>query len=60
MSQLEDELKSEDYTFANCHRTGGTKVTSTEDYNASDKDSSKSKEVVPEDARTRKDGPGGN
>lgn len=60
MSQLEDELNSEEYAFANSHTTGGTKVTSTEDYNASDRDSSKSKEVASEDKRERKDGPGGN
>lgn len=60
MSQLENELKSEEYAFANCHRTGGTKVTTTGEYNASDRDSSKSKEVVPEDERERRDGPGGN
>ncbi len=45
MSQLEDELRAEEESFANCHRTGGKKVTSTEEYNASDRDSSLVKEV---------------
>ena len=67
MSQLENELNSEsksffngaNASFKNCHRTGTTQK-STEDYNDSDRDSSKSKEVVTEDKRPRQDGPGGN
>ncbi len=56
---LEAEIKAETEAFANCHRTGGKKTQETGDYNASDRDSAKSKEVVDEDNRERKDGPGG-
>lgn len=67
MSQLENELNSEaksfyngaNTSFSNCHRTG-IKPKNTEDNKGSDSDSSKSKEVVTEDNRQRKDGPGGN
>lgn len=75
MSQLEDELLAEERAFSNCHRTGGKKITSTEEYNASDRDSALVKEVrayrtplVNDTMETsgkvkkeeRRDGPGGN
>ena len=45
---------------SNCHRTKKDANTSTENYNGSDQDSAKSKEVVKEDNREPKSGPGGN
>ena len=56
--QLEKELESEnDYSNSQRNDTGSH---STEDYNGSDQDSSRSKETVKQDKRKRKDGPGGN
>lgn len=75
MSQLEDELLAEERAFSNCHRTGKKKITSTEEYNASDRDSALVKEVrayrtplvndnsedsADTEKEERRDGPGGN
>lgn len=57
-NQLEKEFEAEN-SFSNQHQDD-TKPHSTEDYNGSDQDSSKSKEVVKHDRRKRHDGPGGN
>lgn len=68
MSQSENKRDAESNTFRdesssnfrNCHRTKNKSGQPTEDYNGSDQDSQRSKEVVTEDNRPRKDGPGGN
>lgn len=68
MSQLEEELSREarafwaavDNEIANRAKSEGRLRNDTEHYNASDRDSARSKEVVTEDHRDRQDGPGGN
>lgn len=45
---------------SNCHRNNLDPKKTTEHYNGSDQDSANAKEVVKNDDRERKDGPGGN